>query len=62
MWLAFDIVGYRVLRDSMVPAKNPAPGAPDLMTGLEPVRDRGFYLQYVIDVQFPRVTVEPLNS
>ncbi|MNI78204.1 hypothetical protein D3C73_1345580 [compost metagenome] len=59
---AFDIVGYGVLRGSMVPAKNQAPGAPDLMTGHEPVRGRGFYLQYVIDVQFPRVTVEPLNS
>ncbi|OKP99854.1 glycoside hydrolase family 28 protein [Paenibacillus sp. P46E] len=39
-------------------AKNAVPGAPDMMTGLEPMKGRGFYLGYVRDVQFRQVTVE----
>ncbi|WP_309242153.1 glycoside hydrolase family 28 protein [Paenibacillus sp. S150] len=39
-------------------AKHPVPGAPDMMTGLDPMKGRGFYLGYVRDVQFNQVTIE----
>ncbi len=39
-------------------AENAVSGAPDMMTGLEPMKGRGFYLGNVRDVQFNQVTIE----
>ncbi|MNN71858.1 hypothetical protein D3C81_1878340 [compost metagenome] len=39
-------------------AKDPVPGVPDMMTGLDQMKGRGFYLGYVRDVQFNQVTIE----
>lgn len=39
-------------------AKNAIPGHPDMMTGMENMNNRGFYLGNVRDVQFQQVTIE----
>ncbi|MNI48613.1 hypothetical protein D3C73_1031850 [compost metagenome] len=39
-------------------AENAVPGHPDMMTGMENMNNRGFYLGNVRDVQFHQVTVE----
>lgn len=39
-------------------AKNAIPGHPDMMTGIENMNNRGFYLGNVRDVQFHQVTIE----
>lgn len=39
-------------------AKNAVPGHPDMMTGIENMNNRGFFLGNVRDVQFQQVTVE----
>ncbi|WP_054941121.1 glycoside hydrolase family 28 protein [Paenibacillus ihuae] len=39
-------------------AENAVPGHPDMMTGMESMKNRGFYLGNVRDVKFQQVTVE----
>ncbi|MEK4060619.1 MULTISPECIES: glycoside hydrolase family 28 protein [Paenibacillus] len=39
-------------------AKNAVPGQPDMMTGIEDMNNRGFFLGNVRDVRFQQVTVE----
>lgn len=39
-------------------AEQAIPGHPDMMTGLEKMNNRGFYLGFVRDVEFRQVTVE----
>lgn len=39
-------------------AKDAVPGHPDMMTGMESMNNRGFYLSNVRDVKFQQVTVE----
>jgi hypothetical protein len=38
-------------------AENAVPGHPDMMTGIENMKNRGFYLGNVREVQFQQVTV-----
>ena len=39
-------------------AKDAVPGHPDMMTGMEDMQRRGFYLGNVRDVQFQQVSIE----
>ncbi|MDQ0086934.1 polygalacturonase [Paenibacillus anaericanus] len=39
-------------------AKNAVPGHPDMLTGIEKMHNRGFYLGNVRDIQFSHVTIE----